>query len=130
MSNEHNENPPPAYDAQDLPPKDVKQKPQMTPGPTVPYAPLAGPSYVPNPNPVVFHYHNPLTGEHVASLLPPDHPEMICLQAGEHMPLTSYSMLGWLAAIFWFPLGVGLCLLDRRVKCARCGKMLEDGLCN
>ena len=70
---------------------------------------------------------------------------MICLQAGEHVAQTTYGFLGMadlllsssqlsfaagiLAAVFWFPLGVGLCLLDRRVKCARCGHMIEDGLC-
>ncbi|KAK7005760.1 hypothetical protein R3P38DRAFT_3039467 [Favolaschia claudopus] len=95
----------------------------------------AGPSYVPytgsssSTNPVVYHYDNPLTGEHVASLLPPNHPEMICLQAGEHVASTHYGLLGILAAVFWFPLGVGLCLLDRRVKCSRCGRTIEDGIC-
>lgn len=37
---------------------------------------------------------------------------------------------GVLAAIVWFPLGIGLCLLDRRVRCQRCGESLEDGLCS
>jgi hypothetical protein len=37
---------------------------------------------------------------------------------------------GVLAAIIWFPLGIALCLLDRRVKCERCGETLEDGLCS
>jgi len=36
---------------------------------------------------------------------------------------------GVLAAIFWFPLGIGLCLLDKRVKCERCGLLIEDGIC-
>ncbi|KAJ7217772.1 hypothetical protein GGX14DRAFT_438252 [Mycena pura] len=130
MSNNPNDNAPsdspPAYDdARTAPPtKDVKQPPMMNP---TSYVPHAGPSL--SPNPTVYHYHNPLTGEHVASLLPPDHPEMICLQAGEHVAQTTYGFLGILAAVFWFPLGVGLCLLDRRVKCARCGHMIEDGLC-
>jgi len=38
--------------------------------------------------------------------------------------------LGVLAAIIWFPLGIALCLLDRRVRCERCGETLEDGLCS
>ncbi|KAF5386244.1 hypothetical protein D9615_002657 [Tricholomella constricta] len=80
--------------------------------------------------PRVHHYVNPSTGEHVASLLPPDHPEMMCLQAGMHVPQTKYGVLGILAAVFWFPLGIGLCILDRRVKCTRCGAILNDGLCN
>lgn len=72
---------------------------------------------------------------------------MICLQAGEHVRQTNYSLLGelWptpslflsftflfvgvLVAVFWFPLGVGLCLLDRRVRCTRCGLHIEEGLC-
>ncbi|KAG1752834.1 hypothetical protein EDB19DRAFT_1903221 [Suillus lakei] len=79
--------------------------------------------------PTVYHYQNPLTGEHVASLLPPDHPEMICLQQGGHVNETKFGILGILAAIIWFPLGIGLCLLDRRVKCKRCGIIIDDGIC-
>lgn len=117
----------------------------MNAGPS--YVAHAGPSF--SQNPVVYHYDNPITGEHVVSLLPPNHPEMICLQVrlryrsvfsaaayipyllqtGEHVPHTSYGLLGLLAAVFWFPLGVGLCLLDRRVKCDRCGRVIEDGVC-
>lgn len=37
---------------------------------------------------------NPATGERVASLLPPDHPEMVCLQAGGHVAQTRYGLLG------------------------------------
>lgn len=39
-------------------------------------------------------------------------------------------MLGVIAAIVWFPLGIGLCLLDRRVQCKRCGESIEEGLCS
>jgi hypothetical protein len=38
--------------------------------------------------------------------------------------------LGVIAAIVWFPLGIGLCLLDRRVQCKRCGEAIEEGLCS
>jgi hypothetical protein len=95
----------------------------------------------------VHHYVNPLTGEHVVSVLPPNHPEMVCLQEGRHIKRTRFGLLGMslviydfhmtllifedpvgvLAAVFWFPLGIGLCLLDRRVRCERCGYVLEDG---
>ncbi|CAE6482739.1 unnamed protein product [Rhizoctonia solani] len=78
------------------------------------------------PGPTVFRYHNPHTGEVVSSLLPPDHPEMVCLQQG-HIVKTRYGILGILAAVFWFPLGIGLCLLDKRTKCERCGLLIEDG---
>jgi len=78
----------------------------------------------------VYHYQDPLTGQLVASLLPPDHPKMVCLQAGTHVPETRYGCLGVIAAIIWFPLGIGLCLLDRRVRCERCGDSLENGLCS
>ncbi|KAI0266987.1 hypothetical protein BC834DRAFT_822840 [Gloeopeniophorella convolvens] len=78
----------------------------------------------------VYYYQDPHTGHRVASLLPPDHPQMICLQAGTHVPASHYGILGVLAAIVWFPLGIGLCLLDRRVQCKRCGASLEDGLCS
>ncbi|EGO00186.1 hypothetical protein SERLA73DRAFT_180631 [Serpula lacrymans var. lacrymans S7.3] len=81
------------------------------------------------PQTTVFHYTNPNTGEQVASLLPPGHPEMVCLQQGGHISETKYGILGILAAIVWFPLGIGLCLLDRRVKCKRCGYVIDDGMC-
>ena len=62
---------------------------------------LAGPSYTAynvqplmTPSPTVYNYVNPQTGEQVVSLLPPDHPEMVCLQAGEHIPHTHYGILG------------------------------------
>ncbi|THU85710.1 hypothetical protein K435DRAFT_822345 [Dendrothele bispora CBS 962.96] len=92
----------------------------------------AGPSYVPvgHGSPTVYHYINPITQEHVASLLPPDHPEMICLQSGQHVRETNFGVLGILAAVIWFPLGIGLCLLDRRVKCKRCGHVIDGGICN
>ncbi|TFK66541.1 hypothetical protein BDN72DRAFT_823307 [Pluteus cervinus] len=77
----------------------------------------------------VYHYTNLATNEQIASLLPPDHPEMICLQTGTHVPETKYGLLGILAAIFWFPLGIGICLLDRRVRCTRCGLMIDEGIC-
>ena len=76
----------------------------------------------------VYHYVNPLTNEQVTSLLPPTHPQMVCLQEGKHEREAHYGILGVMAAIFWFPLGVGLCLLDRRVKCKRCGMSISDGL--
>lgn len=95
--------------------------------------------------PMVHHYINPTTNEHITSLLPPDHPEMVCLQAGSHLRRSEFGFLGKpqselcvtlliaigtgvLAAIVWFPLGIGLCLLDRRVKCRRCGAILDGGI--
>ncbi|KAF8893409.1 hypothetical protein BD779DRAFT_1048305 [Infundibulicybe gibba] len=109
---------------------DVKE-PQPT-GEPQPYV-TSGVPYTIQPcahvQPTIYHYTHPTTNDHVVSLLPPDHPEMICLQAGEHQPKTRFGVVGILAAIFWFPLGVGLCLLDRKVKCQRCGKIIEDGVC-
>ncbi|KIP08421.1 hypothetical protein PHLGIDRAFT_18938 [Phlebiopsis gigantea 11061_1 CR5-6] len=87
------------------------------------------PSWPSMPATVVYNYVNPTNGDVVSSLLPPDHPEMVCLQQG-HLPHTRYGILGVLAAVFWFPLGIGLCLLDRRVKCGRCGRIIDDGLCS
>lgn len=116
-------------------------------GPSVMYGATA-----PGPEATVYYYQDPRTGQRVASLLPPDHPQMVCLQAGEHVPETRYGFLGalcfhvllssdcvWahcfvlpgvIAAIVWFPLGIGLCLLDRRVQCKRCGESIEEGLCS
>ncbi|EPQ57004.1 hypothetical protein GLOTRDRAFT_137448 [Gloeophyllum trabeum ATCC 11539] len=146
-SNVPSENPPP-YDAamseaggsaaptmstdkrQDKAAKEQPQAPtpyQPDPAPSSPYQPTSPPPFMP-PTPV-YHYVNPRTGEHIASLLPPDHPEMVCLQEGRHIAETRYGILGVLAAILWFPLGVGLCLLDRKVRCRRCGMMIDEGLC-
>ncbi|KZT72091.1 hypothetical protein DAEQUDRAFT_723258 [Daedalea quercina L-15889] len=94
-----------------------------------PYSPGPSPRGPSMPATTVYNYVNPATGEHIASLLPPDHPQMICLQQGGHVPSTRYGILGIIAAIIWFPLGVGCCLLDRRVKCARCGLTLDEGIC-
>ncbi|KAJ3866689.1 hypothetical protein EV359DRAFT_71665 [Lentinula novae-zelandiae] len=110
--------------------RDNKHPPQlhsMIPGPSS-YS--IHPGTTTGPSPVLYHYRNPLTQDTVVSLLPPDHPEMICLQSGEHITQTKFGILGILAAVFWFPLGVGLCLLDRRVKCRRCGQVIEDGMCS
>ena len=101
---------------------------------------------------MVYNYINAATGERIVSLLPPNHPEMICLQSGMHVPHTRFGLLGEhsivhtvyyytesenfrllsgiLAAVFWFPFGIGLCLLDRRVRCHRCGLIIEDGVCS
>lgn len=58
----------------------------------------AGPSYtsqpIPTPAPTVYNYVNPLNGEQIVSLLPPNHPEMVCLQAGGHVTETNYGILG------------------------------------
>ncbi|KAJ3508334.1 hypothetical protein NLJ89_g5813 [Agrocybe chaxingu] len=128
---------PPSYDyatdagklrpKDNTPPKGQENQPLIVPN-------IAGPSYTSQPlhtaPPTVYNYVNPITGERVVSLLPPGHPEMICLQAGAHIPHTEYGLLGILAAVFWFPLGIGLCLLDKRVRCKRCGLLIEDGLCS
>lgn len=132
---------PPSYDQvangnEVVAPQDTK-KPQdpsvRTPFMQSPAYSVAGPSYTNRitngPQPTVYHYTNPFTGDQVASLLPPDHPEMICLQEGKHISKSSFGMLGILAAVFWFPLGVGICLLDRRVKCVRCGHTISESFC-
>ncbi|KAG6840692.1 hypothetical protein C0991_005051 [Blastosporella zonata] len=59
----------------------------------------AGPSHTMQPGytvmlPPVHHYANPVTGEHLSSLLSPNEPEMICLQEGRHIPHTEYGLLG------------------------------------
>ncbi|KIJ68101.1 hypothetical protein HYDPIDRAFT_148404 [Hydnomerulius pinastri MD-312] len=120
----------PSEDAQ-VPVASGKQpKPPVPQGPPIP--PMISVHGRPAPTmhqPTIYHYQNPLTGDHLASLLPPDHPEMMCLQQGGHISQTKFGILGVLAAIVWFPLGVGLCLLDRRVKCKRCGVTIDEGFC-
>jgi len=116
-----------------------KQKPVTSPvQPLLIPHPLPAPSYITSshttqplstPSPMVYNYTNPISGEQIVSLLPPNHPEMICLQSGSHVPHTRFGLLGILAAVFWFPFGIGLCLLDRRVRCHRCGLVIDDGVC-
>ncbi|KAF9241878.1 hypothetical protein BU15DRAFT_73216 [Melanogaster broomeanus] len=138
----YNDNPPayeyvaaqvPAEDVQSPVPSDKQQpRPQVQQGPSI--APIMSVHGRPAPAPImyqptVYHYQNHVTGDHLASLLPPEHPEMLCLQQGGHIPQTKFGILGVLAAIVWFPLGIGLCLLDRRVKCRRCGVTIDEGIC-
>jgi hypothetical protein len=66
----------------------------------------------------VYHYVHPVTQQRITSLLPPDHPEMVCLQQG-HERHSSFGLVGILAAIFWFPLGMACMLVDRKVRCTR-----------
>ena len=42
----------------------------------------------------VYHYANPNNGHRFTSLLPPDHPEMVCLQQGSHVEETKFGFLG------------------------------------
>ena len=48
------------------------------------------------PSTTVYNYVNPRTGEQIVSLLPPDHPQMVCLQQGGHVPSTRFGILGML----------------------------------
>lgn len=54
------------------------------------------------PATTVYNYVNPLSGERVVSLLPPDHPQMVCLQQGGHSSASKFGILGewwtWSAA--------------------------------
>jgi len=34
-------------------------------------------------------------------------------------------LVGIIAAIVWFPFGIGLCILDRTVTCKRCGAVVK-----
>jgi hypothetical protein len=65
----------------------------------------------PGPQATVYYYQDPRTGQRIASLLPPDHPQMVCLQAGEHVPETRYGFLGALCFhALLLLIGLGLCL--------------------
>lgn len=75
----------------------------------------------------VYHYIHPVTQQRVDSLLPPSHPEMQCLQHG-HIPRTRFGVAGILAAIFWFPLGLGCLLIDKDTRCERCKKVISGRL--
>ncbi|OCH92305.1 hypothetical protein OBBRIDRAFT_802688 [Obba rivulosa] len=118
---------PPGKDAKnpygEIPPNFPEPQPASGSGTDTP---LRTPSMPARP---IYNYVNPNTGEHIVSVLPPDHPEMVCLQQGEHVTVTHYGWIGILAAIVWFPWGIGCCLMDRKVRCKRCGRLLEAGMC-
>ncbi|KAI1794067.1 hypothetical protein LXA43DRAFT_997517 [Ganoderma leucocontextum] len=111
------------------PAKDVKVPSLPSPGAGYPTAGPPPRHAGGHPATVVYNYVDPRTGERVVSLLPPDHPQMICLQQGGHVTTSKFGLLGIIAAIVWFPLGIGLCLLDRKVYCTRCGAVIQDGMC-
>ncbi|KAF7792353.1 hypothetical protein EIP86_003389 [Pleurotus ostreatoroseus] len=77
-----------AADAKDVkvPPNDEQPQYAAPAGPP----PFMGPSMPPT---TVYNYVNPVTHEVVASLLPPDHPQMVCLQQG-HDPQGRFGILG------------------------------------
>src|SRR6267154_3278601 len=65
--------------------------------PSIPPITVTAPQIRPAPTmqqPTVYHYRNPTTGEHVASLLPPGHPDMLCLQQGGHVPTSEFGIAG------------------------------------
>jgi len=107
------------------PPYDLPAEGSSHNGPSYKAAPVApkGPAM---PSTSGYHYTNPVNQDHIISMLPPDHPQMICLQQGSHVRETKFGILGIIAAVVWFPLGIALCLIDRRVRCKRCGMILQD----
>ncbi|EIM81272.1 uncharacterized protein STEHIDRAFT_162252 [Stereum hirsutum FP-91666 SS1] len=107
--------------------KPSEAKSYMPPPPPPPQAQSYG-ATVPGHSTTVYHYQDPRTGQQISSLLPPDAPAMICLQQGEHIAQTQYGILGVLAAVIWFPVGIACCLLDRKVKCKRCGEIISSGI--
>jgi len=76
---------------------------------------------------MIYHYTDPTTGNVVSSLLPPDHPEIECLQSGGHIKRTRFGPVGIAAAILWFPFGLGAMWKDRTVSCSRCHRVLKQG---
>ena len=87
---------------QKIPPQDpvvVYRSFQPNQSPILDTHTIAGPSAsgpgIPTMPPTrVYHYVNPTDGNHVTSLLPPDHPEMVCLQQGSHIEETKFGLLG------------------------------------
>ncbi|KAI6123040.1 hypothetical protein EDD16DRAFT_711914 [Pisolithus croceorrhizus] len=76
----------------------------------------------------VYHYHNLQTGDHLASLLPPDHPRWSVssrVVMTRRLSLASSVSGGGSMVPAWcrsLP-------LDRRVVCKRCGLLIDDGVC-
>jgi len=119
----------PQFSDQKIPPQDpvaVYRSYQSHTPDDIPAGPSVPRSGIPSmPQTRVYHYVNPANGNHFTSLLPPDHPEMVCLQQGSHVKETKFGWVGIIAAVVWFPLGIGLCLLDRTVTCKRCGAVIK-----
>ncbi|KAG8956324.1 hypothetical protein FRC04_004404 [Tulasnella sp. 424] len=81
---------PAGVDSKSSPPSSPKLPPTTTYYPTPTRG--AGPS---SPSGVtVYNYQNPRTGHVITSLLPPDHPEMICLQEGQHITHSRFGLTG------------------------------------
>ena len=123
----------PQFLDQKIPPQDpvvVYQSYQSHTPNDIPAGPSVPRPVIPSmPQTRVYHYVNPANGDHITSLLPPDHPEMVCLQQGSHVEEVKFGWIGLIAAIAWFPLGIGLCLLDRTVTCKRCGAVIKARPC-
>jgi len=84
---------------QKIPPQDALLVYQSQQSPTPNASIVAGPSLPSHgipamPQTRVYHYVNPANGNHITSLLPPEHPEMVCLQQGSHVEETKYGFLG------------------------------------
>ena len=87
---------------QKIPPQDPvavyrSYQPNQPPTPTAnivggPSVPRSGIPSMPQTR--VYHYVNPKNGNRVTSLLPPDHPEMVCLQQGSHVEETKFGLFG------------------------------------
>ncbi|KIM31309.1 hypothetical protein M408DRAFT_21368 [Serendipita vermifera MAFF 305830] len=126
--------PPPSYesatyaDATKIPVVDTKQPlPQPDPSATMAISHSTAVPATQAGQVTVYHYVHPVTQQRIDSLLPPSHPEMQCLQHG-HIPRTRFGIAGILAAIFWFPLGLGCMLIDKDTRCERCKKVISGRL--
>ncbi|KIL66356.1 hypothetical protein M378DRAFT_160771 [Amanita muscaria Koide BX008] len=53
-------------------------------------------------------------------------PYAVCREKG-HEPKKSFGILGIIAAIVFFPIGLLCCFLDRWTVCRRCGATLAKG---
>jgi len=83
------------YDTAPLPGKNASPQDTQPKGPPLMLA--GGPQVIygaTSSEPTVYNYQDPRTGQRVVSLLPPDHPQMVCLQTGTHIPDTRYGCLG------------------------------------
>ncbi|KAJ2930292.1 hypothetical protein H1R20_g6817, partial [Candolleomyces eurysporus] len=123
-------------------PKDPydKVKPQIPSSldqsePLIPYN-YGGPAYgrqpTFTPSPTVYYYNNPVNGGEdniPATSIPPRDGMLAGRRACATDELRDPGVIGILAAIFWFPLGIGLCLIDKKVKCSRCGITIDEGVC-
>ncbi|KAL7415780.1 hypothetical protein BDY24DRAFT_382208 [Mrakia frigida] len=77
--------------------------------------------------PLVHYFVQPgPNGRMISTNLGPETEEMRCLMEG-HLAQSKFGIIGILSTIFFFPWGLAVCALDRKVVCKRCKQVIDPG---